>query len=376
MFFQTFDDKKDCLAVYVDSESIDQDNIKYAKYYCNGNSLSEVCPERLKRSWDNTSRKLKALHTAAKEAKLNLNNYCYFDLLPKHVLLDYGKIKNQISMHVFENYEKPEDYDFRVNLAKVLTEIKNKKLNIDIAPLKKRRHEYKVRRLIKKIKEVEPYIFYNMYGTKTGRLTAKQFPILTLDKSYRTILKPNNDWFLEMDYNAAELRVMMGLLEKEQPNEDLHDWNLKNIFRNIGTREEAKKRVFAWLYNPESKDYLLNKEYDRDSVIQKYYNGSQVTTFFDRIIDSDKHHALNYIIQSTCADLILQKMIKIYDILQDKKSNIAFCLHDSLVIDLHKDDEYIIHEMKELFSDSVLGKFKVSVSGGKNFGEMKELSVR
>jgi DNA polymerase I-like protein with 3'-5' exonuclease and polymerase domains len=107
-------------------------------------------------------------------------------------------------------------------------------------------------------------------------------------------------------------------------------------------------------------------------VVQKYYKEGQVTTFFNRIIDSDDHHALNYIIQSTAADLFLRQMIKVWEYLKDKKSNIAFCLHDSLVIDLHHDDQNIIQEIKELFADTELGCFKVNVSHGKNFGEMVE----
>jgi len=391
MIFQTFDDKKDCLAVYVDeelytkklpekslthtwdySESMPDSTIQYAKYYCGGQSLTEVCPSQLVDEWELIRHKLKAFHTSTKEVKLNLNDYCYFDLLPVHVLLKYGKIKNQISAHVFKNYKKPDDYGFRVNIAKILTEIKNRKLNIDLSSMRNRRYDFKVRQFLKKLKATEPYICYNMYGTKTGRLTATQFPILTLHKSYRKILKPNNHSFLEMDYNAAELRVMMSLSGKDQPKEDIHDWNMRHVFKNTNTREEAKKRVFAWLYNPESKDYVLNKEYDRDFVVQKYYSDGQVTTFFNRIIDSDDHHALNYIIQSTAADLFLRQMIKVWEYLKDKKSNIAFCLHDSLVIDLHHDDENIIQEIKELFADTELGRFKVNVSHGKNFGEMVE----
>jgi len=395
MIFQTFDDKRDCLAVYTHnalflnyipkdrdlthtwdySESMQDPKIEYAKYYCNGMSLAEVCPAHLKKEWDAIARKLNAFYTASKEAKLDLKQHCYFKLLPEHVLLDYGKIKNQISSYVFKNYEKPADYDFRVSLIRVLTEIKNTKLNVDFAPLKTRMHEYRVRQFMRKNQEVAPYIEYNMYGAKTGRLTASQFPILTLDKSYRKILKPNNDWFLEMDYNAAELRVMMALLGKQQPEEDVHDWNMKNIFKGVKSRDDAKKRTFAWLYNPKSQDHILNKEYDRDAVVQKYFTQGQVTTFFDRVIESDEHHALNYIIQSTAADLFLRQMIKVWELLRDKKSNIAFCLHDSLVIDLHEEDTPLIHQIKEMFANTELGKFKVNVSGGKSFGEMKEMNV-
>ena len=395
MLFQTFDDKKDCLGLYTNSkiyikklpktdlthtweysESLDIENVEYAKYYCDGKKLSEVCPEHLRSEWKTTERRLRAFYRAAQESALDLNEHCYFDMLPKYILLDYGKIKNKISSHVFQNYPKPSDYDFRVKLAKILIEIKNTKLNIDTLTLEKRQHEYKVRKFIKKIKKTPPYISYNMYGTKTGRLTSKQFPILTLDKSYRSMLKPNNSWFLEMDYNAAELRVMIGLLDKKQPREDIHNWNLNNVFKKVGTREEVKKRVFAWLYNPKSQDSLLNKAYDRDSVLQKYYNGSQVTTFFDRTIETDDHHALNYIIQSTASDLFLRQMIKVWEHLRDKKSNIAFCLHDSLIIDLHSEDENMIHEIKEIFAKTELGTFRVNVSGGKDFGNMKAMNVR
>jgi len=134
--------------------------------------------------------------------------------------------------------------------------------------------------------------------------------------------------------------------------------------------------VFAWLYNPESKDHLLNRIYDRDSVVRKYYNGSQVTTIFNKIIPSDDHHALNYIIQSTAADLFLRQMIKVWELLKDKESQIAFCLHDSLVIDLSNNDEEIVHKIKEIFASTSLGKFKVNVYGGKNFGNMKRMNVR
>ena len=111
---------------------------------------------------------------------------------------------------------------------------------------------------------------------------------------------------LEFDFNAAELRVLLGLLGKEQPLEDLHGWNAQNVYCGT-TREKAKKRIFAWLYNPKSKDRLSNHVYEREAITKKYYRGNQVTTYFNRTIESDKHHALNYIVQSTAADLFLSK---------------------------------------------------------------------
>jgi DNA polymerase I-like protein with 3'-5' exonuclease and polymerase domains len=264
-----------------------------------------------------------------------------------------------------------------LGLAKVLTEIKNKKLNVDATQLSKELHKFKVRRFVKKIKRIAPYIKYDSFRTKTGRLAAysNSFPILTMDKSYRKILKPNNDWFLEFDYNAAELRVMLGLSGKEQPKEDIHEWNLKNVYNGTGTREEAKKRIFAWLYNPESKDALSSKAYDRNELLNKHWDGTNVKTYFNREIEADAHHALNYIIQSTAADLFLRQMIEVWKLLKGKKSYIAFCMHDSLVIDFSEEEQYLLNELKEKFENTQFGKFKVNSSAGKNYGEMKRLNV-
>jgi len=396
MIFQTFDDKKNCYAIYANnkiyskgapsrlnltstwdySEFLRDKDILYAKYYCGGKPLSEICPEHLKGEWKSVFNKLKAFYRSINETKLNLSEHCFYDMLPSYILLEYGKIKNKICSYIFENYEKPLDYKFKVELTKVLTEMKNKKLNIDLLAMKSRRHEFKVRQFIKKIKETPPFVVYDACGTKTGRLTSKKFPILTMDKSFRKILKPNNSWFLELDYNAAELRVLLGLLDTEQPKEDIHTWNLQNVYKGIGTREKAKKRIFAWLYNPKSKDYISSRVYNREELLEKYWDGEYVKTYFNREIKADEKHALNYIVQSTAADLFLRQMIKVWEYLKDKKSYIAFCLHDSLVIDLHTEDEMQINDIKEIFEDTELGKFKVNSYGGKNFKDMKRLNVK
>ena len=68
-------------------------------------------------------------------------------------------------------------------------------------------------------------------------------------------------------------------------------------------------------------------------------------------------------------------MIKIYDILEGRKSKIAFCVHDSVVIDLHADDKYLMKEIIDEFSNTRFGKFKTSVKTGEDFGDLRELVI-
>jgi len=142
------------------------------------------------------------------------------------------------------------------------------------------------------------------------------------------------------------------------------------------TREEAKKRIFAWLYNPNSKDTLSDNAYQRDAVLEKYWDGEQVQTIYNRIIPADRHHALSYIIQSTFSDLLLRQAIKISNLLKNKKTSIAFIVHDSIVLDMAAEDELMINDIYREFSDTSLGRFKTRVSAGRNFGDLKELWIR
>ena len=394
MLFQTLDDKKECVGIYyngqIHKELADDltrtwsfagylagQNIDFASLYCGSNDPRAVCSDLLREQWDETSDKLKAFMRSFREAKVDLNENCFFDLVPERFLLEFCDIKNRITEYVFSEYEKPSNYDFLLSLQTVINEISFQKLKIDLASMNKKIYDFKVKQIKEKLQKISPYIKYDVFGTKTGRLTTKKysFPILTLAKEYREVIKPNNDWFVEFDFNAAELRTLLALSDKEQPLEDIHAWNAKHVYSGETTRDEAKKRIFAWLYNPESKDGKSNKTYDRDSVLKKYWDGEQIHTFYDRIIAADKHHALNYIIQSTTSDLFLRRMIKVHEFLKDKKSNISFSIHDSLVIDFYDDERHMIPEVKKIFSDTELGNFKVNISAGKNFGDMKRLKI-
>ena len=395
MYFQTLDDKGECVGVYKDgklyfkdlpeglkrtwkyAEYLEESDVEYASIWCGNRSIDDVWPDVLVDDWLAVEGKLKAFYRSFVLAKVNMDENCFFDLVPKQFLLEYCEMRNKITQYVFEKYEKPQNYDFMVDLTKVLTKIKHQRLNIDVSSLSDRAHLPKFRQAAKKYAQIDPYCRYNINGTKTGRLTTQKnsFPIMTMDKDFRSIVKPTNDWFVELDFNAAELRTLMALGGSETPMEDIHGWNARNLFNTRTTREEAKQGFFSWLYDENKTNPSLSKVYDRDKVREMYWDGENVKTMFGREIEADRKHALNYIIQSTTADLVLRQVIKIHDMLRDMKGFVAFTIHDNIVLDLPDEERYTIPMMIEEFSNTELGKFFVNVKAGKDFGNLKDLNL-
>jgi len=394
VLFQALDDKGKCAGFYSNGElnfekspaqlghtatweysvHLSDCDVEYARLYCGGATLAEVCPEDQRRNWENLTARLLAYFKSFSEAKVDLDDHCFYRLVPERFLLEFFDAKNEITRHVLESRDKPPNYDFLVHLSSVVGEMAQRELFLNRNALKSKLASKRVRDFWKKI-QTHNKIQYNIFGTKTGRLTTKKasFPILTLDSSMRSVIKPKNDWLVELDFNAAELRTLLALAGQTQPKEDLHDWNIQNVFKDGLSREEAKKRIFAWLYNPASKDAELSKVYNRETVRQKHFDGTHVSTFFNRVIPADEHHSLNYIIQSTASDLFLRRMCKVHDFLKGLESHILFCVHDSLVLDMTHSERKHLKEIVDIFSDTELGRFQVNVKAGKDFGNMQEV---
>ncbi len=389
MIFQLLDTKHECYKIFCADElhddysdevlthtwapspSLADKEVEYAQIWSGGKTLADLCPEKSKHRFENLNERAKVFLKTFFNARINLDDVCFYDCVPEKFLLDYFSLKNEIAADVFENYKKPLNHDFMRDLIFFVDRISNQALNIDTSDLDMSDEKTGVQ----KISLDKNKVVYNPWGTVTGRLTTQKnsFPILTLNKNLRKCLKPQNDVFLELDYNASELRVLLGLLDQAQPEEDLHSWLAKEVFDDKYTREEVKKKVFAWLYNPASKNKRLNAFFDRQAVLEKYYDGHKVVTPYDRAVDVDEEKALNYLIQSSSSDMMLTAAMKLDKILSNKKSFVAFCIHDSIVLDIAAEDKELVENMREEFSKTRFGNFRTNMSLGLDFGDMKRI---
>ena len=395
MLFQVLDTKAECVGYYAHNtiysatvlpsqgETWDYsphllgDAYEFARIYSQGATITDVCPEDMRADWEEIKKTLKSCLKAFQTSALNMEENCFYDLVPDYFLYQYLEAKNQITQHVLDTYERPENYPHVHNLLEMVTDIRERPLNVDVAPIRHLLSSVKGQNFHRTLQSVRHVCDYNPWGTITGRLATnpKSFPILTMSKEFRPCVKPQNDWFLELDFNAAELRVLLALSGQEQPHNDIHDWNVKNVFGGSLTRGEAKVKTFAWLYSSnENKD--LERLYTKDFVRNKYWDGFKIKTDYGRIIENvDEHHALNYIVQSTTIDMVHEQAYKVYELLKGRKSHIAFLIHDAVYIDLAEEDRYEILNLLDTFKKTRYDIFKVNVSAGRSLGAMKELKL-
>jgi hypothetical protein len=392
MIFELIDSKLNCNSAYTDGKVIDyfsldspthtwdysptfnEKQMELACLYAKTKSIEDACPNDLRERYLHLKLKLKAFMKSFISAHISLNENCFFDLVPISFVHELFSARNSIIKNVFETYKRPNNYDFLYNLNKMIYEISEHQVKINTKNIPTIGEIKNINKMKKKVK-------YNMFGTITGRLAAEQdsFPILTMNKNIRSIIEPNNEFLLEIDFNAFEPRVLLALNEKKQPKIDLHEWNKDNVF--IGTnRDGAKKKFLSWMYDdkgttvlPVQQEKKIKTFYDKSPIRNKYYNDGIVKNYYGREIKSDNNHAINYILQSTASDIFLRQAIKINSLLKDKKSFVKFLIHDSIVIDMSLEDKDIIKDITNTFSQTDFGKFLITKKIGKNYGDMKLL---
>ncbi len=371
---QTLDIEKNCLGIYSQNkfyfknqtEALQNSNMAWRHSKILGDDKDWLFINLLLRDQDllkystnpilmkSISNALEAQKKAALTAKIDFSKLCFYDIIPDHLLAKWFSLREKAMIQVLSKVEKPKDYDILHKIHVVVSNIS--KQNIKVGQSSER-------------------ILYDMFSSATGRLTTSRgsYPILNISKDERGTIRPNNDMFLELDLNGAEIRTLLSLSGQKQPDYDIHEFNKDKCFPKL-SRKEVKAKFFAWLYNPNAVDYKLQKLYDKD-IYRKYYDDGKITTPFDRKLEVDERRALNYLLQSTTSDIVLENTYKITKMLEGKKSNVAFTMHDSVVLDFAKEDHILVKKIKEQFENNMFGSFVSTVNIGKNFGNLKEISI-
>jgi len=124
----------------------------------------------------------------------------------------------------------------------------------------------------------------------------------------------------------------------------------KALIEQFGFDEETAKKLNDGYYKafPKILDY-------QKAVTQGFYRKGFVKNRYGRryYLENTRfiYRLYNYIIQGTCADMLKEKIIKVYELLKFYKSRFQMNIHDELSFEIYEDEEFLIPIIKEIMED-------------------------
>ena len=192
----------------------------------------------------------------------------------------------------------------------------------------------------------------------------------------RLFIPRANYTLVSFDYSQMEVRVFLSYLHNAEMDEllnrddvDFHSESAKIAF---GINEEhsefkfyrqmAKNITFGILYglgNKRLAQQLSTTTDQAKAYKQQYFNnihGSR--SFINRVINTVEsrgwiknrygriyridntlgYKGVNYLVQGTSADILIERMVYVHEYLNDKKSNILLQVHDEIICEIHDDE--------------------------------------
>lgn len=334
-------------------------DVLYTQVLAESQELSSCCPERLKDRFENSRNKLKACLKTYKEVKINSKEFSIIETIPTKFLLEFGKISCEIFDDIASTKTKQEYYQNLVNISEVVYDISKRIIKYDGNDFEKFKNKKRLK--------------YNIFNGKTYRLSTSHdsFP-MNIKKELRQNIVPTNDLLTEIDFNGMDIRVFIALMEQNQPEIDIHSYNQEIL--KCSTRTEAKQNFFAWFYDINKRNKNLENFYDRTFLLDKYVDNSyNIITPYKTEIKSDDFHWLSHLIQTTASFLFWDQLYKVYVYLKENrlKTFIKFLNHDSILLDVSRDELEHLKNIKSIFGRTRFGDFRTSLTTDERWSRLE-----
>ena len=121
---------------------------------------------------------------------------------------------------------------------------------------------------------------------------------------------------------------------------------------NVSEKEALQYKNSYFKGLPGSKEFF-------SSVMRTVQERGWIKNRYGRIyvIDRDiAYKGVNYLVQGTSADILNERMVKVYDYLKNKKSNILLQVHDEIICEIHDSElREVPSEIRRLLEENSLG---------------------
>lgn len=224
------------------------------------------------------------------------------------------------------------------------------------------------------------YNLYNSTSRPTNTFNSVNFAAIPKNEEHRKCFKPQNDYFVEFDFDGYHLRLLAEQLDYPLTKESAHKQLAKQYFGEKEITDEeynkAKQINFHAIYGKipeEHKNLKIFKEIQEyiDSMWKSFqeagyvWNPQSGKEFNKELKDMNPAKLMNYMMQSleTSNNIIILKDILNY--IKDKKSFITLYTYDAILFDFSKEDgKETLEDIKIIMqkNDKYPIKFKYSTN--------------
>ena len=211
------------------------------------------------------------------------------------------------------------------------------------------------------------YNLYNITSRPTNSFNSVNYAAIPHSENHRKAFKPQNDYFVELDFDGYHLRLLCDQIDYPLSEESAHKQLAKLYFEKEEITDEeynkAKQINFQAIYGkiPEEHAFLevfekidkfikeLWKEFEKKGEIKAPISEKPFTT---QLKDMHPQKLMNYVMQSleTSRNILILKEVLRY--LRDKKSKIVLYTYDAILFDFCKEDgKQTLEDIKDILEE-------------------------
>jgi hypothetical protein len=222
------------------------------------------------------------------------------------------------------------------------------------------------------------YNLYNITSRPTNAFNSINFLAFNKENGSRTAFIPENDAFVEFDFDGYHIRLVANLVGIQLPaDKSIHEVLGQQYFNKAELTpeeyQESKKITFRQMYNGVEDGYrhlpLFKHIAEFVEAMWKEYIRVGYTTLPNgrRIIqeNANPQKLFNYYIQ--CLETVnnVKKLSMLKEYLKDRQSKVLLVVYDSILIDCSVyDDKGTLSDIKNILEE---GGYKVKAKKSENY---------
>jgi hypothetical protein len=216
------------------------------------------------------------------------------------------------------------------------------------------------------------YTHYNLYTTTSrpsNTFNSINFAALNKDDGERACFKPENDKFIELDFQGYHPRLIGEMVDWHFPK-DANTYVVLGQLLGV-TQQEAKELTFKQLYGGVWSEYQYKPFFKDvnmfiDDMWDEYQYGKYYKTenrIFIPDADMTRSKLFNYIVQSKETSTNVKLLEKVFDYLKGKKTKLVLYTYDAFLFDYSNEDSQLLQDIINILEYPVTIKQGTSYHG-------------